>query len=101
MIPAVIELYASFTLMLAIVFGITSMIQYKKYKSKKLGLHLWSSVAFLVLCAQEIISFYWLMSSVLFGYPLAYWPWHLQALVVLFALNLLGLSMTGKIYDKW
>ncbi|GEM_PF-3449968 len=91
--------YLSMSVMLAIVFGITGGIQLRKYQRKKLSLHFWSGAAFFVLCVQEIISFYWLF-QISRGIPETWFPWHIQALVVFLALNLLGLSMTGKIYDK-
>ena len=106
-------LYLMITVLSIVIFGATMLIQIQKFRKKRNPLHFWASTAFLTLLIQEIIVGIWIIqilsfihllpigaSASLIMQEIASKPWHLQALSVLFSLMMLGLSMSGKIFDR-
>lgn len=98
-ITQVFAYYMATSVGLAIIFITTAIIMFNKYRHRHIRLHFWAATAFIFLFAQEVISLLWIWQFLAHGVPLTQKPWHLQALCIFLAFNLLGLSMAGRIRD--
>jgi hypothetical protein len=100
--PEMAALYTFYLVMMVafmLIFSATAFLQFRKYRTKQIRLHLWAGLAFVMLLALEVVELIWVLGSLTSDFPTWMRPWHLSALSLFFSLTLLGLSMSGRISD--